>query len=209
MSETALHLASRSLFPAIASMLITHGADPFLIDGYGRRSLNWAVLYGCSDETMNQLAETRPAPSNALSQKMLKTTLMKLIRSQNETDSTWYYKLGHLLLFLNDMDAAVIAFERDLSEINDNLVQPANCDRCKLQSIKGSRYVCTSCVDTDFCEACFKDFRNEVKFKRCKNHEFLRIPREIWKDLKPDCVDENGITVEMWLINIYEKYSTE
>lgn len=106
------------------------------------------------------------------------------------------------------MNAAAISFERNLSEINNNLIQPTSCNRCNLNNIKGSRYVCISCVDTDFCEACFQEFRNDVKFKRCKNHEFLKVPRDIWKNLKPDCVDENGKTVDMWLAEICEKYST-
>ena len=42
MFETALHLAFRLNSPAIAFLLIAHGPDPFLIDGYGRSSLGWA-----------------------------------------------------------------------------------------------------------------------------------------------------------------------
>ena len=45
-----------------------------------------------------------------------------------------------------------------------------------------------------------------MAFKRCENHEFVKIPRETWNDLKPDCVDENGNTLQMWLAEIYEHY---
>ena len=208
MSETVLHLASRSNSSALVSTLIMHDADPLLIDDYGRTSLDWAAAYEPCFQAMGHYTRNYSTTSPDVSQVRLRKTLMKLVRQcQQEEQSGPFYLLGHILLFLDNLTAACIAFERNLSEKQNNLIHQAYCNRCDSTSnIKGYRYVCMSCTDINLCEACFKQFHNDMTFKRCENHEFVKIPREIWKDLKPDCIDEKENTLQMWLAEIYEKY---
>ena len=147
--------------------------------------------------------------SRDVSQARLRKTLMRLVRQcQQEKQSGPFYLLGHILLFLNDRTAASITFEQNLSKKDNNLIhRAAYCNRCESRSvIKGYRHVCTSCADVDFCEACFEQFHNNMAFKRCEKHDLVKILRETWNDLKPDCVDENGNTFQMWLAEIYEHY---
>ena len=67
----------------------------------------------------------------------------------------------------------------------------AFCDRChrcrcgachfKAELIKGVRYRCSICEDQDLCEPCYEIYRKEgISVGECKDHEYIRIPRENW-----------------------------
>ena len=207
-SETALHLASRSTFSAVVSTLIQGGANPLIIDDYGRTSLDWASMYRPCLEAMGDSAKFYAATSQSTYNARLKKTLTKLIEQvRHETVSASYDRMGRVLLFLDDLPAAYIAFEQTMSAAFDDQIQRVHCNHCHDWFFPHEfRYICRSCAGVDFCEFCFEFRRNEAAYKRCQNHEFVRIPRDTWRDLKPDCVDENGKTVQMWLMETYERY---
>ena len=192
----------------MVSTLIEGGANPLVIDNYGRTSLDWASMYRPCLEAMGDWAKNYTATSQSIKNARLNKTVTNLIgQIQDETVPASYYRLGHVLLLLGDLPAASIAFEQDMSERDGDPIHGARCNRCsQIFLFQECRYVCKSCIDADFCERCFKFFRNGTAFERCQNHEFIRLPRDVWKDLKRNCVDENGKTVQMWLAETYERY---
>ena len=207
-SETALHLASQSTSSAVVNILIEGGANPLIIDNYGCTSLDWASMYQPCLEAMGDWATNYTATLQSTRNARLNETVINLTGElQHKELSASYYRLGHVLTFLGDLSAASIAFEQDVYVTEGHLTHRAWCNRCNKNSlIEGYRHVCRSCADVDLCQFCFEFLREEISFERCHNHEFIRIPRDIWRDLKPNCVNENGNTIQMWLAKTHERY---
>ena len=70
------------------------------------------------------------------------------------------------------------------------------CPRTLNEFLRGTRYHCLMCIDTDFCSDCYglwKQSNGEMEL--CKGHAFYQIPRDCWYELKEGTVTEDGKTL--------------
>lgn len=81
----------------------------------------------------------------------------------------------------------------------DNVVSPYWCDICPQTTIlwmRGTRYTCINCINTDLCADChttWQNSRDQMDF--CKGHTFRQIPRPCWYTLESEIVTEDGKTI--------------
>jgi len=213
-SETALHQAVYFFDTVIARQLIAGGADPMLHDGLGRTCFDWAlqdppildvVLEFCVDAK-----QTDPAVSTSI----LRTTIRNLVadfRSENNiiVGDNW---LGHCLLLANDDQEAFCAFDQAIANESPKFgfIHPVICDGCdnSNNNIKGMRFVCRVCADTDLCWSCMADYESGTMNRRiCRGHDFMKIERDHSKWSLPEQINDAGETREQWLQRLAEKYA--
>ncbi len=200
MGETGLHLACRPDLPETIYLLMTYGFDPLTIDDYGRSCIDWASMHQPCILALNR---TTLHSTKVISHDVLRKTLSRLIvEALSQTTKPNFNRLDHCLIFIEDKQNAYKAFEKNI-EITDNVIQhPASCSRCHPRAfIRGmDRFVCTSCADVDFCQHCFELFQEDEKPCRCKDHEFLKIPR-------PGLVADSEAETRAWLYELEIRYS--
>ena len=161
-SQTPLHLAAQSTCPAIVHLLIRAGANPLLLDEYGRTSLEWAADYEPCFKAMGDWATDFTATPSTVFQARARERLATWLEQAHDISIVAihdhsFYRLGRLLLFVEDVPAAQIAFAARLYKEKGSLVQMAHCSRCYPSSrIRGHRYVCKACANTDLCEEGFQ-----------------------------------------------------
>ena len=139
-------------------------------------------------------------------------SILKLINplaAAKDSDDPKFHQLGKCLLFLNDYDAASIAFEQAISAPSgDGTIQHLTlCNTYGLRGgISGMRYVCSICADTDLCETCMKKYSNDLEIRGCVQHEFLRVPRDLWKAPVFHTVNDEGDSSHNWLKVVERKH---
>ena len=256
-TATPLHMAATRQNPEVVQALILGGADPLLLDGYGHTSLDWASTYEPCFNAMGEWANQYTATPSHVSRRHARKFLATWLRlhfdhiMNQSTSNTAFYLVGHLLLLLSDVPAAHIAFETGIRMVSGELVQAALCNGCRINHrIRGARYACRSCANTDFCISCFQTLRatfhskidqvddadrsprldtsgiraasekslslakrddripykDHMALERCKNHDFIEVPREEWTTFKPGCVDEQGTSFIEWASALYDRY---
>lgn len=203
-SLTALHWACQQGNASLARLLVSYGADSRSIDCYGHSCEEWAASMGdCLSAT--GATNVVPTPVNVRKGKLHET--LRQLRGELP-EAAVYYTIGQCFTFLGDLDAAAIAFEQKIwYDDNGRLHHHAICNACQkddptVENMSGSvRWVCVQCFDQDLCNPCLEREKNSgwPRFPRCKNHEFLQVPRESFKNLKTGSVNEEGTSFLQWL----------
>lgn len=75
--------------------------------------------------------------------------------------------------------------------------------------IRGSRFECLDCIDSDFCSDCYVTWENSNgEMEVCKGHKFYQIPRSCWYGFKDNQIMVDGSTMEQ-VMSYLEKRFTE
>ncbi|KAL2816060.1 ankyrin repeat-containing domain protein [Aspergillus cavernicola] len=156
---SALHAAVANKHLEIAVLLLDHGADPLLLDCYGRAPLDWAAADG---EMLSRLlrccdiAYMPTAPGTRLA--TLKKTVIRCATQILNKQTANIYKLAKCLVYLGDGDAARAVFTQAAkSRANeDDLRYPMACNICRkrLKDSGRSKFmvlICRRCHDLDLC----------------------------------------------------------
>ena len=110
--------------------------------------------------------------------------------------------LWRALLRVGDETEAISAFRWQI--VGEEGTGGAHCDNClKAFSATEMRHVCTACIDTDLCDACFQkyntgDLKQMETELNCVDHQFFTTyPGAAYSELP---------TVSQWLENLSKRY---
>lgn len=210
-SSTALHVACQEGKAPLVKLLMSYGADPAKVDGLGHSCSDWAVSQG---DVFHAIGAQEYVPTSAdVRKSKLRQTLAQIRDHLSESSSSYY--LGQCLMYLDDLDAATIAFEQKVwYDDNGDLHHYAICNGCRLTDRAvgnmtcSVRWVCFDCFDLDLCRSCFEREKQEgwLRFPQCKDHRYLKVPRDVFKELKPGTVDEAGTSFSEWVNQVLDRY---
>lgn len=210
-SMTTLHRACQDGNASLVKLLISYGADPAIVDGFGHSCWDWGASMG---DVLSQTGATERQPTSETTRKSQIRGTLGQIRS-HLSDAMNCYFLGQCLMYLEDLEAAVIAFEGRIWYDDDGgLHHHAICNSCRLTDprvgnmICPVRWVCADCFDMDLCDSCFDREKKEdwPRFPRCKEHRYLQIPRDVFKSLKPGTVDDAETLWAEWVDQLMDRY---
>ncbi|KAH8598390.1 hypothetical protein B0O99DRAFT_615030 [Bisporella sp. PMI_857] len=217
LNRTPLHVAVYHDFAEIAEVLIKNGANPQLVDCYGRSCLDWAASR--SQELRQSMGSWYDGycMTPVLEQKKILissvhelTQRIKSLKKDPLYGTQFCHELGIALLLLSDMKDASIAFEQQLilDSAQNKLEHGYMCDHCQTSdNIEGLRFICLSCFTLSICSQCMAKHADGSNVDlRCKDHKFLQIPHEGYNTNDLDSLvfsDEARIT---WLDRLAEKY---
>ncbi|KAK2756672.1 hypothetical protein FQN54_005117 [Arachnomyces sp. PD_36] len=173
----ALHQAIASGQAETAEWLLTHGANPHILDRYGRSALDWGRL---NEEMSTMMTKHCPEDrsTNPHKQELILRESVSLLAArllEDPKNERYFYKLGKCLIFLDDLVTA----RAPLAQC------PVSCSLCKrgLPPADG-RFTCLSCSGTDFCAGCMEVYVDEdpeeyvdedLQVGVCEGHEFIEI----------------------------------
>ena len=112
--------------------------------------------------------------------------------------------LGHCLLLIGESADARTCFENDpITEIY--------CDGCPGdEPLRGKRFVCGSCTDTDLCEPCMNLQKSQtLPLPSCRDHEFLETAERSLVKYEEGRVNDAGETFRGWLTRLAQCYLNE
>ncbi|CAI7647155.1 unnamed protein product [Penicillium bialowiezense] len=182
--QTPIHLAIYLGHIDFATNLLHRGANPSLLDGYGRNALDWVLG---NESLVHQIQKHYPSivatPGNtqelAVRQSILQIS-NTLLQSGPHFSWPLLQQLGRFLLFVSDADNAQFLFRLHLSQNNliGTPVYEIECDICT-QAISGSRFVCRICAHVDLCSSCVHKYPFHSLLHPNQEHETLEVPSEI------------------------------
>ncbi|KAK4865337.1 hypothetical protein LT330_009448 [Penicillium expansum] len=178
--QTPLHLAVCHGHISFAIALLNSGADPSLLDGYGRHIMDWAsnhetllqeIHNHCSD-----LVLTPPATQELTVRRSLIELTESLLYSKSKPSWPILQQLGRYLLFLGQFDKARYLFQlhlsRDTSSKED--IWQISCNMCKYP-ITGTRFVCKVCAYIDLCSSCVQKYPCHSRLHPNQKHEVFEV----------------------------------
>ncbi len=202
--------------PAIDA-LIAANANPNLLDMYGRSCLDLAYP---DERLLNKLGGELATyvPTNTMErERCIREGMIDILRSfytvwwrrnsgavEPPVTAPWMLgALGHCLLLIGESADARICFENDPN--------PIYCDGCSGdRPIRGKRFVCGSCTDTDLCEPCMSLQKAQVfPLPSCRDHEFLEVAEPWLVKYEEDRVNDAGETFREWLTRLAQFYLNE
>jgi ankyrin repeat protein len=180
LSQTPIHLAICLGHVDFVTNLLRFGADPSLLDGYGKNTLDWAVG---NESLLRQIHNYYPSivrtPDNtqelAVHQSILQIS-DTLLRSRLHFPWPLVQQLGRYLLFVSDTDTAQYLFQLHLSQ--DTFfgipIYKTTCDLCT-QVIDGSRFVCRICAHMDLCSFCVQTYPFHSRLHPKQKHKTFEV----------------------------------
>ena len=199
--------------PAIDA-LIDANADPDLLDIYGRSCLDLAYP---DENLLNKLGgelATYVPTDPIVKERRIREGIMDILRSiytvwwRRNSDALkqpglapWMLgTLGHCLLLIGESADARTCFEYQTSTIS--------CDGCPGdRRLRGKRFVCGSCADTDLCEPCMSLQKSQAPpLSSCRNHEFLEVTEPWLAKYEDERVNDAGETFREWLTRLAQCY---
>ena len=137
--------------------LLTRGGDPLICGFTGRNSLDCAAMYGFEDSELQAYRAPGwiPTPEATIRRKLW-TNVRSLVQYSITVDYyTAYAILGHGLALLGLVDDAIVSLQRATFKRGNITFHNTKCRCCESKQITGSRFVCTTCLGTELCMACF------------------------------------------------------
>jgi ankyrin repeat protein len=206
---TPLHIALHKMNEEKFSALIRSGGNINLLDCYGRSAGDWISTLNL-ENWKSSLASYIPT-SAVDADRHLRECLgqrLCLILSEKDKDKreNFVYRLGKQLLFLGDDSSACIAFGIEFWFTRRKPGTPKwneTCTNCDSFADVNGRFVCKSCPSGVFCGPCCKEHN---KYPWCKGHEFLEVPCNRWENLDEGVMNEEGQSMDEWLITLQMKY---
>ena len=219
--QTACCHAIRYQKNQVIKFLLERGANPAIIDGYGRSCFDWSACVNWIDPRPPNLS-SKISPKDLtdrqyIQRKYVYSTSAKLkeLLAFNVRDkpqyAIWHNQLGHQLSQLKHMIDACTAFERSSCKIVAGKYS-FGCDgfECDYSWREFDptryRYVCSVCVAIDLCRSCMKAYTDngfiqmdERALERCVGHEFIKVPGPQWQRLNAGKVNTLGETEVEWL----------
>ena len=226
--QTACIEAIRIQAPEVAEYLIEMGADPAIMDAYGRSYFDWvaALDWDGFENTPSPPSEERIVDPTLIeiTQNNYISLVISDIKGLAEVDganiSRHVELLGRLLIQRKQFDDACTAFERSSSHRRRDEQEWYYCNRDKCFKRLGgdlsltSRFVCCVCTDVDFCESCMQEYNIEgeietgiTTLERCTRHTLLKVPSPEWLQLPSGKVNRAGETELEWLDRLLRTHS--
>ena len=225
--QTACSEAIRAQATETAEILIERGANPAIIDAYGRSCFDWVAGLKWDGVDAPRLASDvcviEPTTRLRVQNNYICHAISNIqaLTAVDEKDvyqiGRWYNHLGRLLLHRKKNDDACTAFERSschmptrLAPICDGL----DCARLlNVQVSSGCRFVCCVCTDIDLYESCMEKYnvRGELEtaaVESCVEHEFVKVPSLAWPHLVSDKVNAGGETEVEWLDRLLQTHTS-
>lgn len=181
LSQTPLHLAICLGHIDFATNLLHFGANPSLLDGYGRNALDWVVG---NESLVHQIQNHYPSivvtPDDAQELAVRGSILQisdTLLQSQLHPPWPLLQQLGHYLLFVSEVDNAQCLFQLHLSQ-ETPLGAPIYNTMCDLYTrrIVGSRFVCRICAHMDLCSSCVQKYPFHSRLHPNQEHKIFEVP---------------------------------
>ena len=192
--------------PAIDA-LIAANADPHMLDLYGRSCLDLAYPDGKLLKKLGGELATYIPTDAMVKERRIREGIIEILRSfytlwwrRNSDDIKLpvniFCTLGHCLLLIGEPADARTCFENDSGNIF--------CDGCPGdRRVRGKRFVCVSCTDTDLCESCMSLQKSQAPpLPSCKDHGFLEVAKPGLVPYKEDRVNDAGETFREWLTRL-------
>ncbi|CAG7953282.1 unnamed protein product [Penicillium salamii] len=179
--RTPLHLAVTLGHVELATYLFQFGADPSLLDGYGRNILDWVVG---NESLVHQIRGHHPSivlTSDTTQELAVRRSIRQISDTllQSQLDYPWplLEQLGRYLLFVNELDNARCLFQLYLSQIDaiDMPIYEIECGKCELP-IHRSRFVCSICAHMDLCPYCERKYRFHSRLHPNQEHKTIEVP---------------------------------
>lgn len=204
----AVHMATIYNREAAVKHLVTRGADPHIIDVYGRTAMDWAMLHE-NDDLVSYLhrhnfiyapltAEARTA--------VLKESIVGLARRVLENVSAVFYKLAKCLQYIDNMPAAATVWSFGLTLVA--------CDHCNTPfPLDGPRFVCSQCPERNFCVNCQGHEHSQLQavYPGCIRHGLVEVALgdHMLPEQRGEAPDEGVLDQarRRWLEALIEQYS--
>jgi Ankyrin repeats (3 copies) len=210
MGQTALHEALYGGWFPIIRALLSAGANPLLLDGYGRTCMDWASLHQPTFTAMLPYCDHYCPTNEAITTQALHESIVTIANKLRQSPlNSSYHELGHCLLLSNDYEKASTAFEQQIvkAPTKPRPVHLAMCSSCA-STMSGDRFVCCTCADIDLCSSCMEKYNTEGSIRTCKGHKFLKVPGNDWEWLTDLHVNKLGESKDQWLERLAKKYQT-
>jgi ankyrin repeat protein len=187
LSQSPLHLAVQNGHIKFALMLLDLGADPRLLDGYGRNIMDWA--HG-NKSSMHQIRDHCPqvslTPTETQHLRVRRSVLEAsdaLLHSRLEYVWPLVQQLGRYFLFLDELDNARYLFQLPLLQTNSVITHRCLifCEICK-HLITESYFVCKICAHVDLCSACIPKDSSHHQIHPDQQHEIFEVPDTLGND---------------------------
>lgn len=209
-SGTPLHSAVEVCNLGLIDLLMSFGADPLQLDGYGRSCIDWAYLHQASWEVMKKYC-TYQTTDQTLAMATLRGTIKGLAAYIKGEAGEWdiahhLHHLGKSLIIADDLTEARIALEQSRSGMFPDWSRV--CDLCT-QFIDGDLHVCLTCPTIDICTDCTGTYQNwGVSSHRCQGHQLLCVPPTRGEFNTGEKVNGRGESLQEWLTRIEMSYGT-
>ena len=223
-AETALLLSLKEERHAeTAKVLIEAGADPSILDYYGRNCVDWAASLRLDVPLLQEKSPKTKDPSTVMDmyhqgmlfalQKPNRFCDTNAVRTSREA-GIYYHLLGRLLLLKNRRQDTCTAFERQMRLACEVGLE---CDMCDISLPTEGEYdgvdivcpyfVCTTCTNIDLCSSCMKEYGSTGTIDReglelCESHDFMKVPSDGWQDVPVGKVNKQGETEDEWLARL-------
>ncbi|CAG8229848.1 unnamed protein product [Penicillium salamii] len=181
LSRTPLQLAITLGHIEFATYLLQFGANPSLLDGYGRSILDWAIG---NEILVRKIRGYCPSivvtPHNAQELVVRQSILQisdTLLQSQLRCPWPLLQQLGRYLLFVNELDNAQCLFQLHMSQkpSDGNFGYADYCGKCKKQ-IFLPHFVCRTCAYMDLCSRCVQKYPFHSRLHPNQEHETIEVP---------------------------------
>ncbi|KAJ5962621.1 hypothetical protein N7501_007562 [Penicillium viridicatum] len=178
--QTPIHLAICLGHIEFATNLLYLGANPSLLDGYGRNTLDWVLG---NESLVHQIQKHYPSivatPDNTQELAVRQSILQisdTLLQSQLHFPWPLLQQLGRYLLFVSDADTAQYLFQLHLSQeiVIGTPIYMTTCGRCKL-FINGSCFVCRICAHMDLCSSCVQKYPFHSRLHPNQEHKTFEV----------------------------------
>jgi hypothetical protein len=196
----------------MVQLLLSRHANAHLAGGYGKSSLEWIQLNHHLREKFDVLL-TSPRGSQLNNgihhlRRSIWTLSSRLMDNNGQPTWSGYHELGHCLMYLHESAEALTAYEQQiLAPSNDSAVtHNVTCDICWSSTIRGIRYVCTTCPDVDLCSSCRGKYDGSVFPKGCCRHDFMSVPGPALARQNSNIMNASGETRIVWLKRIKDTF---
>ena len=178
--QSPLHLAMIHNNERMIAELMKQGATPTLTDDYGRTCIDWASTPEHLSTLINPkvylICNTSQEMQTQILKKSVRFLCEKLIRAEKPNIEPGLHRLEHCLIHLQDFAEAIVAFRKnaEISSKDHIVTHRAWCNSCQTrENIRGPRFVCKICCDTDLCQDCMVEYGKRSMPQVCCNHSFL------------------------------------
>ncbi|CAG7919699.1 unnamed protein product [Penicillium olsonii] len=200
--RTPLHAAIyKGRHPSCAIKLLSLGADPSILDGYGRNVVDWiqADRYwmGLIKPHCTRTLPTRHETQSMTACQSVLLLAKTILNSLSNLQWPLVQQLGHFFLFLNDENRATYLFQLHL--FRKAGMFRTKCSTCG-RYISDSIHVCRRCPNVAFCSNCCRSgYRKALHKLDHEQFQIFALPGEVQhststpKDLAPflqDLMDE-------------------
>ncbi|KAJ6004615.1 hypothetical protein N7540_012984 [Penicillium herquei] len=178
--QTPLHLAVCLGHIEFAIWLLNYGADPSLLDGYGKHVMDWASDHEALLQEINNHCPQLVLTHRDIQELSVHRSLFELSESllHSKSKSSWaiLQQLGRYFMVLGQFDNARYLFQlhlpRDACSKTDIL--QISCNTCN-QIITGTRFICRVCACMDLCSSCVQKYPCHSRLHPNQEHEVFAV----------------------------------